>query len=111
MANVQPEHGHTDISNKLVEQFARCRFSGQEWQIIWALWNKTWRWHKKSDRIPLSQFSKMTGIDRRKVNVLLNGSNKHKGLVEKNIINRIDTQKGDKKIITYCFQKDFHLQL
>ena len=72
MSNPKIEDGHLDIANELVEQFARLHLSGNEWQIIWSLWRKTWSWHKKSDNISLSQFQKMTGLSRPSVSEAIN---------------------------------------
>lgn len=58
---------------------------------------------KKLDWIALSQFAKHTGIDRRKCHALL------MKLVEKKIVKKVVTQKGDKKIVSYGIQKDFEL--
>jgi predicted Ser/Thr protein kinase len=111
MANPQREYGHLDLANELVDAFCLYRLSGQEWQIVWAILRKTWGWvekdkqgkilydasglplKKKVDRIPLSQFEQMTGIDRRKCHTLL------KKLVAKNVIVRSVLQKGDKRVI------------
>jgi len=54
MANPQPEDGHIDIANEIAEKLARTQLSGTEHKIIWAIWRKTWGWHKKEDRISLS---------------------------------------------------------
>jgi DNA-directed RNA polymerase subunit RPC12/RpoP len=119
MANPQRENGHLDIANELVDAFCRHRISGQEWQIVWAVLRKTWGWvetdkkgnilyderglplKKKMDRIPLSQFQQITGIDRRKCHKLI------KGLVAKNVIIKSVVQKGDRREILYGIQKDY----
>lgn len=111
MANPQAENGHIDIANEIADRLCSFRISGQEWQIIWVVLRKTWGWltdpnnkkspKKKMDRIALSQFEKYTNIDRRKCHTLL------KRLVDKKIIIRAVTQKGDKVIIRYGFQKDY----
>jgi phage replication O-like protein O len=68
MANPQVEHGHIDIANELGEKFARLHLSGNEWQILWHIFRKTYGWHKKSDTISLSQFQNATGLSRPSVN-------------------------------------------
>jgi phage replication O-like protein O len=80
MANPQREDGHIDIANEIAEKLARTQLSGTEHRIIWAIWRKTWGWHKKEDRISLSQLVKMTEMSRRSVRRTL------EGLVNKNII-------------------------
>ena len=80
MANPQRENGHIDIANEIAEKLARTQLSGTEHRILWAIWRKTWGWHKKEDRISLSQLVKMTELDRRSLRRTL------KGLIEKNIV-------------------------
>lgn len=62
MATPQLENGYTMIANELVEAFARVNMSGREWQVLFAILRKTYGFHKKMDKISLSQISKMTGI-------------------------------------------------
>lgn len=100
MASPQKEDGHIDIANEIVDKLCSYRLSGQEWQVLWVVLRKTWGWNKKHDRIALSQFEVLTGIDRRKCHRLL------KKLVDKKVLKRI-TQKGDRSEITYGIQKDF----
>jgi phage replication O-like protein O len=111
MASPQIENGHIDIATTIVDKFCSYRLSGQEWQIVWVVLRKTWGWlenpkdknspKKKIDRISLSQFEQLTEIDRRKCHELL------KKLVKKKVLKKAVTQKGDKVIIRYGFQKDF----
>ena len=111
MANPQRENGHIDIANEIAEKLCSYRISGQEWQILWVILRKTWGWledtnnkgsaKKKMDMISLSQFTKMTGIDRRRCHYLLNE------LVEKNIIIKAVTNIDTTKVIRYGFQKDY----
>lgn len=68
MANPQKENGHLDIANELVESLAKIRISGEEYQCLWVVWRKTYCWHKKEDRISLSQFALFTGLTRQAVN-------------------------------------------
>lgn len=111
MASPQIKNGHINIATTIVDKFCLYRLSGQEWQIIWVVLRKTWGWlenpkdknspKKKIDRISLSQFEQLTQIDRRKCHELL------KKLVKKKVLKKVVTQKGDKVIIRYGFQKDF----
>ncbi|MBT3807689.1 MAG: hypothetical protein HOG03_24340 [Desulfobacula sp.] len=113
MASPQAENGHIDIANTIADKLCSYRLSGQEWQIIWVILRKTWGWlkdpknkygdKKKMDRIALSQFEQLTGIDRRKCHTLL------KKLTDKKVIKRCVTQKGDRIVITYGFQKNYDL--
>ena len=99
MANPQKENGHTDIANEIVEVFAVINLRPYEWRTLWALWRKTWGWHKKEDKISLTQFQKLTGLERRHQRKAL------KTLIEKNII----TRNRDSYIVSYSFQKDYTL--
>ena len=62
MANPQCEDGFIRIAKELAKQFAKLNLSAYEWRFIWALWIKTWAWHKKADKVPLSQIAELTGI-------------------------------------------------
>jgi phage replication O-like protein O len=96
-ANPQRENGHVDIANELVEQLAKINLRPYEWRTVWALFRKTYGWHKKEDRISISQFQKLTGLERRHQRRAL------KTLKEKNII----TRNKDGYIVAYGFQKDY----
>lgn len=97
MVNPQIEDGCLQIAMELVEKFASLRIAGQEWQIIWTVWG----WKKKTDMLALSQFTKATGLDRRKCHSLI------QNLIEKNILDKYVTYIGDRRIIKYGFNKNF----
>lgn len=65
--NPQAENGHIDVANEIAEALARCMPGGLEGCIIWAILRKTYGWHKKSDKISLSQLIKMTCRSKRAV--------------------------------------------
>jgi len=97
MASPQKEEGYVPIANELVEQFAKINLSPYEWRTLWVLWRKTWGWQKKRDKISISQFQKLTGLDRR---------HQHRTLLSlerKKFIAR----KGNSYVTTYMFQKDY----
>lgn len=96
-ANPQAENGHIDIAHEIAEALMKINLSPYEYRILWAIWRKTYGWHKKRDRISITQFQKMTGLKRQNVSRTL------KRLVNRNIIIR----KDDSRIITYGFQKDY----
>lgn len=99
MANPQRENGHIDIANEIAEVLARINLRPYEWRTLWALWRKTYGWHKKEDKISLSQFQKVTGLERR------NQCKALKTLMDKNII----TCNKRSYIVSYKFQKDYTL--
>lgn len=117
MSDIQRENGHIDIANKLVESLMKTHLSGREWQIIMVIFRQTWGYcelrdghkykdkhgfwvKKKMDRISHSQFEEFTGINRRKIWDILNS------LLNKNIIIKTITKKGDITVCNYGIQKD-----
>ena len=60
----QLEDGYIRIAREIVKQLIKLHLSGNEWQIVWGVWDKTWGWHKKEDAISLTQFEKMTALSR-----------------------------------------------
>jgi phage replication O-like protein O len=78
--NPQREEGHREISNGVYSALLRADLTGGELQIALAIIEKTWGFNKKSDRISRTQFSELTGLSERSVNVII------KSLKEKRII-------------------------
>jgi phage replication O-like protein O len=95
----QKENGYTPIANEIMEALMRVNLSPAETRVLWFLFRKTYGWNKKSDRIPLSQFSQATGIERRNVHRAL------KKLSSKQMIAIVQTD--DRMAATYRFQKDY----
>ena len=93
MANPQKEDGHVDIANEIVEVLAKTYLSSYESQVLWAIFRKTYGWHKKGDWIANTQISKMTGIAESHISSTI------KRLIQRKIIIRVD-----KKL---SFQKDY----
>ena len=93
MANPQAEDGHVDIANEIVEALAKTYLSSYESQILWAIFRKTYGWHKKEDWITGVQLSEMTNIIKSHISRTL------KKLIKRNII-----VKNGKKL---SFQKDY----
>jgi phage replication O-like protein O len=98
MASPQVENGHTDIANEIMDALAKTRIPGEARQVLDFILRKTYGWHKKEDRIPLSQFVSGTGI--RKTHIL----RAIRLLLSMNLI----TQKGNDKGNIYRFNKDYH---
>lgn len=98
MANPQKENGHIDIANEISEAFMRFNLSSYQNRILWAILRKTYGWHKKEDRISLTQFEQMTGIGKRHIQRTL------KELKEMNLI--IINKQTPKKVF-YGFQKNY----
>ena len=93
MANPQREDGHVDIANEIVEALAKTYLSSYESQVLWAIFRKTYGWHKKEDWITNTQISDMTGIAESHISRTI------KKLIQRKIIIKVD-----KKI---AFQKDY----
>ena len=93
MANPQSENGHVDIANEIVEALAKIHLSSYESQVLWAIFRKTYGWHKKEDWITNTQIADMTGI------AVSHISRTIKILIQKNLIT-----KSGKKL---AFQKDY----
>lgn len=92
-ANPQKEDGHVDIANEIVEALAKIHLSSYESQVLWAIFRKTYGWHKKEDWITNTQISNMTGIAETHISRTI------KILIKKNLI-----IKTGKKL---AFQKDY----
>jgi phage replication O-like protein O len=97
VASPQKENGFTPIANEIVEQLAKTNLNAYEWRTLWALWRKTYGWHKTSDYISISQFQRITTLKRRHQCRAL------KALKERNIVTYI----GDSRVRKYRFQKDY----
>jgi len=98
VANPQIEDGHVRIANEIVDQLSRINLSPYESRVLWAIWRKTYGWHKKSDRISYTQFQQMTGLDRWHIARTI------KRLKARNII----AISGNKHKLIYSFQKDYN---
>lgn len=67
MSSPQLENGYIKISNELMDAFSRSFPGFTEGQIVLCVLRKTYGWHKKNDRISISQLVQMTGRSRRMV--------------------------------------------
>ena len=97
MASPQKERGHIPIANEIAEVLARTQLSGYQHRILWALWRKTWGWHKKCDKISITQFQELTRLKRRHVARTLNE------LIKRRIV----TKNGNTFPVSYAFNKDY----
>ena len=67
MASPQLENGYTRIANELLDEFIRTPLSGRYLRVWLFVLRKTYGFRKKRDKIPLSQFTRATRIDRSSV--------------------------------------------
>lgn len=99
MADVQIENGYTKIANDLMLAFCKAGLSGSEYMIALTVLSKTYGWNKKYDYISISQFMRLTLLDRQTV------IRATKKLVSKMILG---STKDDTSVITkYCINKDY----
>jgi phage replication O-like protein O len=94
MASPQKENGYMQLAVELVDIMAQVHLNGHENQLIWAVWRKTYCWHKKEDWISLSQLEVLTKLSRVSV------CRAQKSLVSKKIL-----LKKDGKL---SFNKDYN---
>lgn len=99
MKSPQTEDGFTQIANELLEAFSRLDASGSAWRVFMVVLRKTYGFHKKKDKISLTQFEDMSRLTRMSV---CRGLNE---LVELNVI----TVEKDGYINIYQVQKDYEL--
>lgn len=67
MASPQLENGYTKLANELYEQFSKLDASGSAWRVLFVVVRKTYGFHKKEDKISLTQFEESTGLTRKSV--------------------------------------------
>lgn len=87
MANPQKNMGHLRIPKEIAFVLVKFQLSGYAWRIVWAIWLKTWGWHKDMDWISYGQLSDMTDIPRPKACAEI------KKLIELRIIKRDPNKK------------------
>lgn len=64
MANPQKENGFTPIANEIIDKLVQMPLLGSEYQVLLYIVRKTYGYHKKMDRISLTQFELGTGLSR-----------------------------------------------
>lgn len=67
MANPQIEHGYTKIANKIMDALCKNDISGSEFMIILAVMRRTYGWSKKEDQISLTEFQKLTCMNKKRI--------------------------------------------
>lgn len=90
------QNGYTKLPNEMLDSLIKLRLAPSQWKTLMFIIRKTLGWRKKSDFIPLNQFTNGVGLRKphicRALSVLL----------KRNII----TKTGNK---TYALQEDWHL--
>lgn len=64
MASPQKENGFTAVANEIVEALVKVRIPASEKDILLFVIRKTYGFHKKEDKISLTQFELGTGLSR-----------------------------------------------
>ena len=67
MASPQTENGYTMIANELFDALIRVPIGNSNAQVLYAIIRKTYGWHKREDKISISQLCKATNCSRRTV--------------------------------------------
>jgi phage replication O-like protein O len=98
MENPQDEERFTKVPNEILDALRKVNLSQYESRVIFYLWRKTYGWHKKTDRIALTQFVENIGLDRRLIHRTLKKLESRCLIVIKRDVN------GDR---TYGFQEDY----
>lgn len=100
MANVQKENGYTAIANEILEQLVNRDLLGAEFRILLFIIRKTYGYHKKQDKISLTQFERGTGLSRPTIVKTL------KNLEIRNMIIKFSIEESEGNITQFVFQKD-----
>lgn len=90
--------GHIDVAHPIAKQWAKYRLSGEEWQVLWVIMEKTWGWHKPWDKISLKQFYEATAMKKPSIIRAI------KKLVSKKIVSK----KANKKASSYHINSHFN---
>jgi phage replication O-like protein O len=99
MTPVQKENGYTAIANEIIRSLCCSDISGGELKLVLILIRKTYGFHKVSDTISRSQFSKELGISENAVKTLL------KRLIKKNIIIKLKEGRGKGNLSSFKYNK------
>lgn len=90
------EQGYDRLAQKLTDTLANppVKLSAREYQIIFAVIGKTFRWQKKIDWITNTQISGLTGIDSTNIGKII------KGLVAKKVLLRDGKNTGINPVVS-----------
>tara|TARA_Y100000310_G_scaffold272606_1_gene287700 strand:- start:585 stop:1520 length:936 start_codon:yes stop_codon:yes gene_type:complete len=90
------ENGYDRLAQKLTDTLANppVKLSAREYQIIFAVIGKTFRWQKKVDWITNTQLSDLTGIDSTNIGKII------KGLVSKKVLVRDGKSTGVNPVVS-----------
>lgn len=93
MASPQKENGYTPIANEILERLSFAGINGSEYRILLVVIRKTYGFNKKKDFISLTQFQRLTNMERKQAVETI------KSLVDKRILLKTES--------TYVFNKNW----
>ena len=105
MANPQLENGHTQIANEILDAFCRSFPGGSNAQVLLAIIRCTYGWHKKEDKLSISQIEAITDLSRRTVIYALQNLEAQRFIT-------VQRQRGRgnvNQVNTVAFQKNYDL--
>ena len=105
MSNPQLEAGYVQIANELLDAFCRSFPGGSNAQVLLAVIRCTYGWHKKEDKLSISQIKTMTGLSRRAIIYALQNLEAQRFIT-------VQRQRGRgnvNQVNTVAFQKNYDL--
>ncbi len=90
------EQGYDRLAQKLTDTLANppVKLSAREYQIVFAVISKTYRWQKKNDWMTNTQISNLTGIDSTNIGKII------KGLIAKKVLFRDGKNTGINPVVS-----------
>src|SRR4051812_9959424 len=98
MADVQLEHGHVRVANRLMEAILDTELSGAQLRIVLALFRLTFGWRKRSVTISPSELAKLTR---------LSPTGGFRRALSELVDNGVVVELKDGRSFTYAIQKDY----
>ena len=106
MANVQPQYGHTQIANRILEAIIEGPFSDRQVKVLLVILRMTYGWKRKSVRMTEIELAERAGVVRGQVKRAGSAFREDVALLIKNrVILRLPT--GRRALFAWGFQKNF----
>ncbi len=84
----QVEDGYIRISTEILISWRTANFTSREWIVIHYIIEKTYGWHKKTDRISVRQIANDTGLHYANIAKTINR------LLDANVLYRVGGKRG-----------------
>lgn len=109
MADVQLEHGHFRVANRLAEAILAAGFSGQQLAILFALMRLTYGWRRRSVRLTVEELSRYAGAARGADAKRVGGTFRAalKGLIDNHVVRAPSEKNQGRHAVTLWIEKDF----